>query len=107
MPSLYIAPSLLVWSAVDPHCGRPAGDGYVSIFNTGPIGGPERQRVLQILLIVTFREVCALVRPARLLPLECRLYQCFGNIDHELELERGSQLGVEAQAVIVQLDGGE
>src|SRR6266581_4296278 len=55
--------------------------------------GLERHGVLQVLLVVAFREVSARVRPARFLAGQRRVRDGVGDLEHEVELERGRQLG--------------
>src|SRR5713226_7528585 len=53
-------------------------------------------------LVVSCREVRALVRPARFRPMEGTLNDCFGHVEHERELEGRRQLGVEGPAVVLE-----
>src|SRR5260370_4032243 len=66
--------------------------------------GTKRNRVLQPLRIIALGKIAAGMGPTGILARQRRIGDGLRHLEHEIELERGRQLGVEGAARVLDLD---
>ena len=52
--------------------------------------------------VVALGEISTLMRTARFRAMQRALHDCLGRVEHEPELQRGDQFGVERMAAIIE-----
>src|SRR5438445_868615 len=91
--------------SVSPGLWLEVGDGHVRVLQSwGKRVGVERERVLKELLVIPLWKIKPRVGAARFLPCECRERDRRCDLEHEVQLQRGHDLGVEGAARVLDLD---